>query len=186
MTEEYFIEYSAPTLAGIKTANLFSCDYQDKSEVVKDIRRFNDILVKRGIRVIPVRYFHHRVLIYVYRPSFLTRDLCDENSSRLLERMGYDTSNTDKCVSKLCMKLSRLSSSSDFPHEVGLFLGYPPEDVRGFMEDPHSGYRCVGFWKVYGDVEKSQRCFERIRKCRQIYYKQWTMGKSVEHLTVSA
>lgn len=41
-------------------------------------------------------------------------------------------------------------------NEVGLFLGYPPEDVRCFMNDSRRGVKCTGCWKAYGDEETEQ------------------------------
>lgn len=51
------------------------------------------------------------------------------------------------------------------PHEIGFFLGYPVEDVLGFIEHEGRDYRCLGCWKVYGDVRAAQRSFARYRRC---------------------
>lgn len=69
MSEETFIHHCSPTMAGIKTANLFSCCFADDREMRDSIRRLNGILVKKGIRVLPLRYHDRRALIYAYRPS---------------------------------------------------------------------------------------------------------------------
>ncbi len=89
MSDEVIIEYCSPTLAGIKTGNLFTCGYVDKQNLMNDIRRVNKCLVKKGIRAIPVRYSDHRVLVYVYRPSFLVKDFCDRDTAKLLSDFGY-------------------------------------------------------------------------------------------------
>ena len=41
--------------------------------------------------------------------------------------------------------------SGEFPHEVGLFLSYPPEDVKGFIAHRANDFKCAGLWKVYGN-----------------------------------
>lgn len=58
----------------------------------------------------------------------------------------------------------RLLWREGFPHEIGLFLGYPPEDVQGFLADPGGG-RCklCGHWKVYHDVEGARRAVRPVR-----------------------
>ncbi len=56
MSEEIFVHYCSPTLAGIKTANLFSCRFADEKEMRDSVRRLNVALVKKGIRVLPLRY----------------------------------------------------------------------------------------------------------------------------------
>ncbi len=79
----------------------------------------------------------------------------------------------------------KLRENNSFPHEIGLFLGYPPADVKGFIQD---GPRCAkrtGYWQVYGDEEKAEKTFERYRKCTRIYRAQISCGRSLERLTVS-
>lgn len=53
----------------------------------------------------------------------------------------------------------KLRRSEDFPHEIGLFLGYPLEDVAGFMELGPCSCKCTGCWKVYGNVEAAKKKF---------------------------
>ena len=65
----------------------------------------------------------------------------------------------DACLEHL-QKRFRL----EFPHEIGLFLDYPPEDVRGFLEHRGAESLAVGYWKVYGNVEKARRAFRRYRR----------------------
>ena len=59
MSDEMIIDYCSPTLAGIKTGNLFSCGYDDKLELLNDIRRVNAGLVEKGIKAIPQNFFPH-------------------------------------------------------------------------------------------------------------------------------
>ena len=79
----------------------------------------------------------------------------------------------------------RFRCSKDFPHEIGLFLGYPPEDVRGFMEQGSRACKCVGCWKVYGDVEAAQKRFDTFRSCKDCYLRCVTRGNTIEQLAVA-
>ena len=49
MPEEVFVRHCSPTLAGIKTANLFSCRFADEKEMRDSVRRLNGVLVKKEI-----------------------------------------------------------------------------------------------------------------------------------------
>lgn len=91
----------------------------------------------------------------------------------------------ENCDSCLVHLRRRLAEGGEFPHEIGLFLGYPPEDVDGFIKNKACGFKCVGCWKVYGDREKAEKTFSRFRKCTEVYYDQWSKGKTIEGLTVS-
>ncbi len=42
MSEDLIIKHCSPTLAGLKTANLFSCVYTDKAELKRYAERFNE------------------------------------------------------------------------------------------------------------------------------------------------
>ena len=44
-----------------------------------------------------------------------------------------------------------------FPHEIGLLLGYPAEDVKGFIENQGRRSLYSGYWKVYSNLEECQR-----------------------------
>ena len=69
MSEELLIRHCAPTLAGLKTANMFNCRYEDRHALNGAIRAFNKRLGKKGLRLMPIRYGEERALIYVYRPE---------------------------------------------------------------------------------------------------------------------
>ena len=181
MSDELVIRHCAPTLASIKTANLFSCIFTDRREMLKHVRNLNLRLKSKGLRVLPLCFKENRGLIYVYRPGKLSKDLQDELAESLLKKSGYSCTDENACLRKL---IERLNLLSDFPHEIGLFLGYPPEDVDGFI-NRRDECKCCGFWKVYGDVENAHRLFARYQKCTEIYCKLCQEGRSLEKLTVA-
>ena len=75
--------------------------------------------------------------------------------------------------------------SGELPHEVRLFLSYPPEDVKGFIDHRANDFKCAGLWKVYGDEEKARSLFEKYRKCTEIYCALWQSGLKLEQLAVA-
>lgn len=182
MSEEAFVLHTAPTLAGIKTANLFSIDNDDRESIMNGIRRLNHILITKGIRVIPLNESEKRVLIYVYRPSWLCRDFENEDLQALLENLKYPTANPDQCIVKL---VQRMKESETFPHEIGLFLGYPPEDVKGFVQNQARNYKCTGMWKVYGNELEAKKKFDRYKKCTDDYCMRIHKGVSLDKLVVA-
>lgn len=182
MPEELLIKHCAPTLAGLKTGNLFGYRYESKEEVKQQIRELNKVLGKKGLRVIPLQDRNGRALIYVFRPSKLGGDLSDSCAFSLLQEQGYGCSNAHKCLARL---IEKLKDAPDFPHEIGLFLGYPPEDVTGFIENLGCGGKCVGCWKVYGDAEKAEKTFAKYKKCTDVYYRKWKQGSSLQKLAVA-
>lgn len=182
MPDENLIRHCSPTLAGLKTGSLFSCAFSGTEELKTFLRSWNTTLCQKGLRIIPMRWKDSRALIYVYRPEKLRHDLNDEQASQILSQRGYCLNCTGKCVVEL---MCRLRQYEDFPHEIGLFLGYPPEDVQGFLEN-REDCKCTGCWKVYGDVAAAQRTFAKYKKCTCIYCRLYAQGRSVERLTVAS
>lgn len=184
MSEDNLVFHCAPTLAGIKSGSLFTSDYRSKAEVLAQLRELNRRLAPKGIRLLPLRYSERKVLVYVYRPGGLARDLEKSGAREILREAGYADADADGSVIQL---MRRLNGQGDFPHEIGLFLSYPPEDVRGFMEKGGRDCKCVGTWKVYGDEEAARRTFSRYKRCTDAYCRLHSSGRrSLEQLTVNS
>jgi hypothetical protein len=109
-------------------------------------------------------------------------DLKDQLAEALLADAGYSGKSSEQCVAYLA---KRFRSGGEFPHEVGLFLSYPPQDVRGFIENHAVNYKCAGLWKVYGDEALARRLFEKFRKCTDIYCALWRAGSGIDQLAVA-
>jgi hypothetical protein len=184
MSDELIVQYGSPTLAGIKTGSLFTCPYTDRQQTMCEMRRLNRKLVPKGLRILPLRYSAERVLVYLYRPARLEKDLSNKDALDLLENAGYRHGSADQCVIELIRRLNDLES--EFPHEIGLFLSYPPEDVKGFIENKPGSCKCTGCWKVYGDCEKAAKTFAKYQKCTDIYCKCHRCGTNLEKLTISS
>ncbi|MBE6759797.1 MAG: DUF3793 family protein [Ruminococcaceae bacterium] len=182
MTERKLVQHCAPTLAGIKTGNIFRCPFTSYVELYGELRALNRRLAPKGLRIIPLRVCRGYAMIYVYRPNKLRADLAGEEARAILAGYGYSGDVPERCINHL---RSRLAALGDFPHEIGLFLGYPPEDVRGFIENGAKNEKYVGCWKVYGDVDKAKKCFERFARCSRLYAEKFDSGSTVERLTIA-
>lgn len=88
MSDEFIIRHCSPTLAGLKTGNLFNCPFQDKEELLLSIRSLNQRLVPKGVRVIPMKVFEQKVLLYIYRPAHLANDFAEKDIADLLKNCG--------------------------------------------------------------------------------------------------
>lgn len=146
------------------------------------IRSLNSILVPRGARMLPLKFHGGRVLLYMYRPARLKKDLSHELAMRILAQREYSAGSPERCIKEL---IKRLNEDEDFPHEIGLFLGYPPEDVYGFIENKAACAKCVGTWKVYGDEQKARNTFAQYRKCTEVYRECFRKHNSFDRLIVA-
>jgi hypothetical protein len=181
MSDAFLVEHCAPTFAGLKTGNLFRISYADIEAFREELRELNGILKKKGLRAVPVRMTAEFALVYLYRPDFLKRDLGSEEATRLLKSLGYEPQSVNRSVAFLARMMREKEA---FPHEVGLFLGYPPEDVLGFMKSSREGVKCVGCWKVYGDEARARAAFWRFQRCREVFEENVQRGRKLETLIV--
>jgi hypothetical protein len=56
--------------------------------------------------------------------------------------------------------------SQSFPHEIGLFLGYPLKDVEGFIRNQQTSVAGRTLWRVFGEPTESLALMQRFRSAR--------------------
>ncbi len=184
MLESYLIDNCSPTLASLKSANLFSMPYESEQSLHSQIAFWNQQMRQKGVKVVLVRRREKKALIYVYRPERLRSSLNQPGVSCFLRQYGYESTDCSYAIEKLS---ERLASEEGFPHEIGIFLDYPLGDVIGFIENKGKNFKCSGCWKVYCDACEAQKQFARYKKCREVYLRLWQAGqRSVLQLTVAA
>lgn len=181
--EKYLIEHCAPTLASLKAASLFRISIFSKEELEEQLLSWNRILGQKGISICLLRQHQRTALIYVYRRSQLQASLQRPEAECFLACYGYRQLDVENALFRL---QTRLAADGSFPHEIGVFLGYPLEDVVGFIQNCGRNCKCSGCWKVYCNESEAKKQFERFRKCREVYSRLWEQGRSVWQLTVAA
>ena len=160
--EQMLAFHSAPTLLGIKCSSLFAVKQTELSiSDIEDYFRSNTVLQCFSVKF--MCRCRERVLLFVYHKKLLKMWLSEKRVMDFLESCGYDTKLSVE--EKLRILEERISCGS-FPHEIGIFLGYPVDDVLGFIENKGANYLFCGFWKVYGDLNGAKRTFDEYVHCR--------------------
>jgi hypothetical protein len=184
--EQTFVEQCAPTLAGIKPANLFRFRSENRNEINETISYWNEQLNTKGtyVRLLKECMETNSYLIIAYRKGWITKIFSQKDVKEFLKQNGYFFSND--CDSLLEQLASRLSMNQEFPHEVGLFLGYPLCDVIGFIKNKGKNFSCSGCWKAYEDPVSAKKYFETLRECTIAYKSMHENGIPLIELTVPA
>lgn len=180
--EQYLITHCAPTLASLKTGNLFCLPTDREERWEEQLERLNREFEEKGVRLLVLRRRAGKALIYVCRWSRLQRDLRKPGVLPLLQQCGYQSSEAHYALNRL---RDRLHESDAFPHEIGLFLGYPLPDVLGFIQNGGKNCKYTGVWKVYENECEAIRLFAQFQKCREVYIRLYNQGRTVRQLTVA-
>lgn len=179
MLERTLAFHCAPALAGIKPANLVSCCLTAHPHLEQEVEQLNQALNASGIYLQRLCCCGKRMLLLVYRRQTLEKHLLDRQMQGYLKRAGYPQGGLDDLLQHL---QKRLDASGEFPHEMGVFLGYPLEDVEGFQRYGGKNCKLVGYWKVYGDADKAQKLFQRFTCCRNALCARIGKGTSLTEL----
>jgi hypothetical protein len=152
---------AGPVIAGVRPASLVwlpralagNAWEQDGSEHCASL----------GLSALALREGTGGTLALIYRQGLLARKLRTGARARYLRSLDYPR---EGGLSGCLAFLKKRFAGPAFPHEVGIFLGYPLEDVICFSAGKSSPYACRGYWKVYRRPEKAERTFAYMDAAR--------------------
>lgn len=174
----------APFLKGIKVACI--------TNVGKDIcQELQHVLKGTGIeyKVLTVR--KGRCLMFFFRREAFRVYLERKDIREFLSLYGYEyeasSADVDRILQRLSARVCRYSREDiEFPHEIGAFLDYPLEDVKGFIRHGGRNSLITGYWKVYGNPEKAQMIFLAYDKAKTSAVNEFLAGKHIRDIVFTA
>ena len=183
MLERAIVAHGAPTLAGLKLGSLFNVALAELSVLEEEMQLLNGELLPKAVALALLRTGAPRALLYLYRTSTLFQELQREEVRAFLRQWGYQRFSPEEALAHL---RERVAAAGSFPHEIGVFLGYPLSDVQEFIRS--AGRNCLlsGYWKVYSNADAAREIFARYRKCTDVYLRRFQDGFSLSRLTVCA
>lgn len=190
---ETLVRMAGGVIAGIKPSAIFSIPMRafcvgrwrqlERQALDEALRAYAQVLPSYGASLAVLHRNDRRVYLMIWRPDMIEAALADEDAAAILQREGYATASADEWVMELRRRLAafyRRDADAAFPHEIGLFLGYPPEDVHGFMAGEEA--TCVGPWRAYGDVEVARRRFEALERHERRCRTRFACGETLDEL----
>lgn len=121
------------------------------------------LLVGSGLKAMAMANRGDSLLLYLYREDLLQELLGRKAVSIILKKQGYSDCND---LGQILAQLGARTRKGEFPHEIGIFLGYPLKDVLAFMGKVRLSFACQGPWKIFGDPRGSLELADRFRECR--------------------
>ena len=171
--------HCAPALAGVKPSNLFTLHFSDGRPEARELHEASESLLGCGVKTEILCECKRYALVFVYREELLAAAMGAE-AEDFLAGYGYRRGLT--LAEKIARLRSRLGKCGEFPHEIGIFLGYPVEDVRGFIANEGRNFKACGTWKVYGDGERAAGLFESYRRCTEYFCSMVERGARIVQL----
>jgi len=146
---------AAPTLMGKKPSSLIAFNSKVKGHMFLWQRYGREVCEELKLQYLVLKEGDGNVLVLFYKSAMLELFVNTERSLQFLRRMGYGEAVT--LEQKLHMLKKRFKELC--PHEVGIFLGIPVEDVEGFIK--HKGKECLTSrdWKVYRNPRRAEILF---------------------------
>ena len=169
--------HCSPALAGIRPANLVACGKADYPNFLQLVGEYNCQLNSRGIHFMPLVENKKNHLLLVFRPDKLQHFLQGKEAREMLMSAGYPIEGD--LFGLLSHLKKRIFQEADFPHEIGLFLGYPPQDVHVFLQNKGKAFLLCGHWKVYDNKKQAQQLFDRYDRCRSLVLSRIVKGQSI-------
>lgn len=133
------------------------------------------LLEESGLKVRVLADRGSSLLLLLFCPLALGSLLEQKSVRVILGKAGY---NQPCDQEKVLSELESRMTGEGFPHEIGVFLGYPLKDVVGFMGWARLSFTCQGPWKIFGDPAPSLRLAETHRECRCRISRQLASGRS--------
>lgn len=159
--ETQIVMQCAPVIAGLKLSNLLIVN-RDDTESVKTILQQTELCWEELLDM------NHQTTFLVYQPQKLKEYLQQQKVQALMEKLGYRSCTQQTLVEQVREKYEAyMVFRGAFPHEMGLLLGYPPEDVCGFIENDGKNFIYSGYWKVYENMPAKKKLFTKFEQARE-------------------
>ena len=164
----------APVIAGLKISNLLIVqkEYLDTIRtMLKETQLSYEILLCRK----------GQITLLIYKELEVKNYLAQGEVKELLNKLGYAS-----CTLKSLLKSIRegyemyMEKKKNFPHELGILLGYPPEDVQGFIENRGENFLYAGYWKVYENLPAKLKLFQKYEQAGESIIQLIALGVSVK------
>lgn len=172
------IQCGAPSLCGIKPGNMFTVNVDLYSEA--KVRVWKSKYFRQGILIKSFRTSNNLMMIFTYNLIWIRKILGDILVQAYLKGKKYPVQKGTFAV--LNELFYRLQTSQGFPHEVGIFLGYPLEDVINFEKNQGKNCKYCGYWKSYSNPEMAKICCCKYKNCSQMCKKWFDEGYSIPQI----
>lgn len=154
----------APTLRNAKPSSLVSLPQELKIDNIRLATENLEMMLLYKLKV--------SQMVFIFNRKMLINTIDNDNVLELLRGYSYPQEfELDLYLEHLKKRLIDFKENkSGFAHEVGVFLGYPYQDVRDFIESKKACCFC-GYWKVFNEPQKALKTMQNYANAEvQVLY----------------
>ena len=169
----------APVLAGVKPSNMLVLENKHIRDVVR-------VLEGTGLSWRCLYAGEEKNIWLLYRKEAMDETVLGKEQMLFLREWGYEEDTLERMLMKFSQRFRqyRKDKNLPFPHEMGVFLGYPMADVKGFIKYEGKNYLYCGYWKVYENVEERKELFRTYEEIRKVFVEEARKGKNLWQITM--
>lgn len=165
---EYFDKYMlfllAPVVGGLKPSSTITLKKDSKEYFIWN--NYKEIFLNKiNLKHILLREDDKAIILLIYSEKKLESFINNKETKEFLLKLGYDfKGDLDNILDKLVQRYNKFHC----PHELGVFLGIPLEDVIDFMECTTKKCLLCGYWKVFNNSDSALQIFNNYNKSKEI------------------
>lgn len=170
--ETQLVLQCAPLIMGLKISNMFTINNSQ-------LRRIKNLLQGSRIKLYVLCTKDEKTTVFLYNEELLARHLEKKKIREFMRHYGYHFCEPEYVL--FCFQRRYRSyrvGESVFPDELGILLGYPLEDVEGYIKNEGRDALYIGYWKVYDKVQAKKEIFRMYELSRETLL--MLMGKGMK------
>ncbi len=172
------VRCAAATIAGRKPATLMNISNDNGGLLDAWDRYREDIFIGSEIDYYELKRTAKNVIVLFFDQNRLNELLRNESVKKFLFECGYESDSIDHALSMLKQRYA----IGRCPPEIGIFLGIPLKDVKGFMGLNSLRNTKCGMWRVYGDPSASEKRMNEYRRARNLITRRLFSGEDPVNL----
>ncbi len=168
----------APVLKDLKVSNLISVRPGEWCQIRQHLHPCR-------ILCVPLYQGECRDVLLLYRDTRMRNLLSDPKICRFLLKYGYTSFDIAAVLRRLRHRYNQYASGSgEFPHELGVLLDYPVEDVESYILNSGENSLLTRYWKVYHNLPKAEQIFRAYDAAKEQAMTEIIRGRRLSQVAV--
>lgn len=180
--ENFLVYQTSWVIAGVKPAVTIGFKKKDE-KIYRNWEVYGkEFLSHINLNYIELRESDDSIILMIYDEKILIKELDKQEQIDFLVNLGYPE---EIEINEYVKTLKERYEKYHCPHELGLFLGIPFEDVKDFMECTNKKCLLCGYWKVYNNSDEAKMIFSQYDEIKDYTIKSILEGNSSRILVSS-